>query len=409
MDSGSLPFAASALALVLCFSAPAVGQSTDRIRETWKGPDAALLTGLLKNREKNRSSNGATNPRTEVVKFTPAGDSGVAKSLADAFGRTDEERAAVAEAFRQIKQGYEAEVAREGKSNNLAAAMSFFIAANVAAYHQAELPADAATEKLFQSLQETMAGVPAFARLSNPEKQQLHDWLVCMAGFVLTGYTEAKQSGDRESLKSFGELADYSMRLVLGVEVGKLSFAGDELAIKGESPEARSASATGSGVVGVWSISASNHAGSNLATNAGYYKGQYQFKPDGTYSFKSERWFGYLRSKEFHTTEESGTYTVNGDALTVAPKASKTILRNPEGVVQNAQNNPLEKVTYKWRTHYFEGLNETQLVLQTPRETTRDTAASPRTAFSRVHTSTVRAAIWSGDSRPPDGARAVCG
>lgn len=373
--------AAVVVALTLYLNANAGAQSADRIGETWKGPDPSLITSILKNRERIKSPNGAARPSSGVVKFTPVGDSGVVKALADAFGRNEGEKAAVAEAFKQIKQGYEAEVAKEGKSNNLAAAMTFFIAANVAAYHQAELPADAATDKLFQSLQETMAGVPAFARLSNPEKQQLHDWLVYMAGFVLTGYTEAKQSGDRESLKSFGELADYSMRLVLGVEVGKLSFAGDELAIKGESPEAQTAGATGNGVVGVWSISASNHAGSSLATNAGYYKGQYRFEPDGTYSFKSERWFGYLRSKEFHTTEESGTYTVNGDALTVAPKASKTTVRNPEGVVQKTQNNPLEKVTYRWRTHYFEGLNETQLVLQTPRETTRDGGFTTNSLF----------------------------
>ena len=382
MDSRRLPTAAAVFALLLCFDASSAGaQSNDRIRETWKGPDAALLTSLLRNRDKNKPPNGTTDPRAEVVRFTPAGDSGVAKSLADAFGRTDEERAAVAEAFRQIKQGYEAEVAREGKSNNLAAAMTFFIAANVAAYHQAEPPADAATDKLFQSLQETMAGVPAFARLSDAEKQQLHDWLVCMAGFVLTGYTEAKRGGDREGLKSFGELADYSMRLVLGVEVGQLSFAGDDLAVKGESPEAQTAGATGNKIVGVWSISASNHAGSNLATNAGYYKGEYRFKPDGTYSFKSERWFGHLRSKEFYTTEESGTYTVNGDSLAVSPKTSRTTLRNPEGVVQKTQNNPLEKVTYRWRTHYFEGLNETQLVLQPPSQTTRDGGFSGNSLF----------------------------
>lgn len=85
---------------MLCFGSPAGAQATDRIRETWKGPDAALLTSLLKNRDKNKLPNGTTNPRAQVVRFTPAGDSGVAKSLGDAFGRTDEERAAVAEAFR---------------------------------------------------------------------------------------------------------------------------------------------------------------------------------------------------------------------------------------------------------------------------------------------------------------------
>jgi hypothetical protein len=56
----------------------------------------------------------------------------------------------------------------------------------------------------------------------------------------------------------------------------------------------------------------------------------------------------------------------------ISPRASKTTLKNPEGVVQKTQNNPLEKVTYKWQLHYFEELNETQLVLKPAQETTRD-------------------------------------
>lgn len=118
-----------------------------------------------------------------------------------------------------------------------------------------------------------------------------------------------------------------------------------------------------------------------MVTNAGYYKGQYRFATDGTYSFKSERWFGYSNSRVFHMTEESGTYTVSGDSLTVAPGASKTIQRNPEGVVQKTQNNQLERVTYRWQLHYFEGLDETQLVLQPPRETARDGGFSSNSLF----------------------------
>jgi hypothetical protein len=76
-----------------------------------------------------------------------------------------------------------------------------------------------------------MAGTPAFARLSNSEKQQMHDWLVCMAGFVLTGYNDAKQKGDKETLKSLGELADYSTRLVLGIEVGKINISSEGLSL----------------------------------------------------------------------------------------------------------------------------------------------------------------------------------
>jgi hypothetical protein len=379
MDSRTLPITAVILAFMLSFNAHAVAQSADRLRETWKGPDSSLITSILKNREKNRSSNGTAKPRLEVVKFNPVGDSGVAKSLADAFGRTDGEKAALAEAFGQIKQGYEAGVAKEGKSNNLAAAMTFFITANVAAYHQTDLPADEAGENLFQSLQDSMASVPEFARLSNPEKQQMHDWLVCMAGFVMAGYTGAKQDGDKESLKNFSELADYSMRLVLGVELGKLSFTGNNLSIEGADAAPQAAGSTENKIVGVWSKSASSPVGTagtidatrKAMVYAGYYKGQYEFKPDGTYTFKAERRLAST-SQGFWTTEESGTYAVNGDSLTISPGVSKTTVRSLEGVVQKSQNNPLEKVTYKWRFHYFEGLKETQLVLQTTQETARD-------------------------------------
>lgn len=155
-------------------------QSNDQIQRTWKGPDISALWGLLKEEQPG------ARPRSNPLKFTPAADSGVARALADAFGSSAEQRAALVDAFAQIKQGYEAEVAKEGKSNNVAAAMTFFIAANVVAYHQTEMPSDADTDKLFASLQAALAKIPAFAAMSNAEKQQVHDWLVYMGGFSLT-------------------------------------------------------------------------------------------------------------------------------------------------------------------------------------------------------------------------------
>ena len=114
---------AKALGVVLLVSvlnplAPA--QSNDRVQQTWKGPDVSTLWELLKD-------TGAKNARVDVLMFKPSGDSGVTKALADAIGETPDERAALVQAFAQLTQGYEAEVARDGKSNNLAAAMTFFI------------------------------------------------------------------------------------------------------------------------------------------------------------------------------------------------------------------------------------------------------------------------------------------
>jgi hypothetical protein len=118
-----------------------------------------------------------------------------------------------------------------------------------------------------------------------------------------------------------------------------------------------------------------------VATNAGYYKVQYQFKADGTYTFKGESWGGYLRSEEFWTITENGSYSISGDTLTNSPAASVATERNSAGAVKKSQNNALDKVTYKWQLHYFEGINETNLVLQPPRPTQRDGGFAGNSAF----------------------------
>src|SRR5688572_27140339 len=129
----------TSLLLLAIFSTHAHAQETDRIQRTWKGPDVSAIWDLLKNDKTPSAKPQGSNPLT----FTPAADSGVARVLADAFGSSAEQRASLAESFTRIKESYEAEVRKEGKSNNVAAAMAFFIAANITTYRQTELPSDA--------------------------------------------------------------------------------------------------------------------------------------------------------------------------------------------------------------------------------------------------------------------------
>lgn len=372
----SFLFVVGVLAFASSFGVKAVGQVNERVAGTWGGASSSssIARGLRERRGR------AATVDVSAVKFTPVGDSGVAKALADAFGSNEQERAALAEAFAQIRQGYEAEVAKQGKSNNLAAAFTFFIAANVAAYQQSEMPSDRATELLFGELQTVIAGVPEFARMSNAEKQKMHDWLVMMGGFTLAGYADARQSGDAASMNIYRTFADSSLRLVLGIDAGKLSFKGEEFLVEQER-SAQASTNVGAKIVGVWSKSASSPAGTTgTATYAGYYKGQYNFKADGTYTFKAERRYAST-SQGFWTTEESGAYTVNGDSLTVSPSVSRVTVRSLEGAVQKTQNNPLEKITYGWGLHFFEGIGETNLVLRPARETVRDGGFSSNSNF----------------------------
>ena len=86
-------------------------------------------------------------------------------------------------------------------------------------------------------------------------------------------------------------------------------------------------------------------------------------------------------AEEIFNFLKQGSYTVAGDLLTVVPKRSITAVKNREGVVVRTETNALETTGYRWTLHYFAGLQETQLVLQTGAETNRDGAFASNDLF----------------------------
>lgn len=210
---------------------------------TWKGPSSTLINGLLKKKTSGGTASAGgrrTTMRaapapvpTGSVLFRPGASPGVDQALATAFASTPAEKQGLIELFKQVKLGYETEVAKEGKSNNLAAAMTFFIASNVVAYHRTEMPSDEATENLFVSLRDLMSSTPEISKMTNAEKLQMHDWLVYMGGFVLAGYVEAKQTNNRDNLDNFRQIAEYSTKIVLGIDVSTLTINKTGLSVSG--------------------------------------------------------------------------------------------------------------------------------------------------------------------------------
>lgn len=122
-----------------------------------------------------------------------------------------------------------------------------------------------------------MARIPAFAQMTGPEKQKMHDWLVCMGGFALSNYMDAKQRSDAQGLATMKEFAGYSMRLVLGIDAKNLKLSGSRIIVD---VPATSSPINGR-ILGAWSTSS--------AMNNGHCRLRYIFNADGSYSFKSER------------------------------------------------------------------------------------------------------------------------
>ncbi len=119
-------------------------------------------------------------------------------------------------------------------------------------------------------------------------------------------------------------------------------------------------------IVGAWA-SASGDPTRNSSTGSVRVR-EYAFGADGSYVYRSQVSDG---GTSWYLVREVGTYTIAGDQLTISP-SSATSTKRDSGGAQPAQNVPLERVTYAVQTHYFEGIQEWNLVLTPPAPTRRD-------------------------------------
>lgn len=106
---------------------------------------------------------------------------------------------------------------------------------------------------------------------------------------------------------------------------------------------------------------------------------QYEFKADGTYTHRQELSGGPLRAEEWALREESGTYVLAGNRVTVTPRAGSSVVKNRAGTVIRTLKPVLQEVTYVWR--FSDGPREVQLVLTPPGPTERDGPLSTVPAF----------------------------
>ena len=132
----------------------------------------------------------------------------------------------------------------------------------------------------------------------------------------------------------------------------------------------------GSPVVNTWTMVSSDQD-RYLVNNgvAGHIHRQYIFNSNGTYKH-------YVKTFSFFSdlflTQESGTYTINGNTITITPQQSiietwsKKDNRDAWGKRLSSQKALQEKITYQFTIQYNDVIRETQLILQTDKATKRD-------------------------------------
>lgn len=133
-------------------------------------------------------------------------------------------------------------------------------------------------------------------------------------------------------------------------------------------------------VLGTWNRKASQGCPATAvachATDPGVVRHWYAFADDGTYTFDAE----YLPNftTELFFQHETGTWSLEGDQLTLTPEESRWErrglnegARKAGGLLLKEGENPLDVVTYRAQLHYFSGLQQWNLVLSTNGATTQ--------------------------------------
>lgn len=134
-------------------------------------------------------------------------------------------------------------------------------------------------------------------------------------------------------------------------------------------------------VLGNWGATASDQSSFRVKNGVmNYISRQYYFKSNNTYTFVSKA-IDPLMNKIL-LGKENGTYEVTGNTVIITPKKSvleawsKKDGADNWGKLLSSQNIPLEKVSYHFTKHYFSGIRETALILQSDKPTQRDGAYS---------------------------------
>jgi hypothetical protein len=155
--------------------------------------------------------------------FKPSKSSTVAKQLAQALGRTPEEKAGLVSLINATKQGFEAQPETALWRNNVAGALAFFLVGTSTIIKGVE-PTDEQSQALFTAINQTLDQSPDFARASAKDKQQLYDLLIGFTALPLALYTGATEQHDDAQLQQARELAAQLLQLVLKVEASQLTL-----------------------------------------------------------------------------------------------------------------------------------------------------------------------------------------
>jgi len=246
----------SGVLVLLLSSVPALAQYRDNLGGNWNDPISATITNIIMDRYAQRRLKGnfaAKGSRVKTPESSPGSASAKTK-LNDAslhFRSTgtqlktqeianliDARNPQVFQLMTALLEEYEKNARAAGKPNDMALALSFFLATNASLYHDAGQPTDSQMLELRETIAEALLQASAFNGVTDRKKQEMYETLVLFTGFALAAYQEGKQQGNPASVRVAQQLAGQNLRALTGVSPDETSFTDQGLSIGAEANSA---------------------------------------------------------------------------------------------------------------------------------------------------------------------------
>jgi len=164
----------------------------------------------------------------EQLRFRPTGTSLKIREIANLI---DAGNPQVVPILTAILSEYEKSAQAAGNPNDLALALSFFLATNASLYHGGGEPPDPQLIELRNTIAEALVEANALKGVTDREKQEMYETLVLFTGFALAVYQEGVQGGNADSVKVGRQLAGQNLQAFASIEPEKINFNNQGLSI----------------------------------------------------------------------------------------------------------------------------------------------------------------------------------
>lgn len=163
----------------------------------------------------------------QVVSFKPAPAPVALRNVAAKLGRDDKEVTELADFFRAGMKAYEQEAAKDHHPNDLAEAMTFYVAVNYGVLHNGQMPNDKQTDGLYRALRDALASVSAIQQADDRQKQTVYEAFVSLGLFTLAGYQQGAHEQKPDTRDTFRKLAAMNLHDLLGLPADRLRLTAD--------------------------------------------------------------------------------------------------------------------------------------------------------------------------------------